>query len=104
MLTDLLDDKMMITENGPKCDGVDSPELHDLIQQTFVVFNSRKKRIPKKSHTAKRPERFKRKRTCDENVLLERAANFSSDDVCGDEDTGIDDSVKAGLDGVVTTA
>jgi len=83
-------------------DGVDSPELHDLIQRAIVVFNSRKKIISKKSHTAKRPERLKRKRTCNENVLLERAADFSSDDVCGDEDTGIDDSVKAGLDGVVT--
>jgi hypothetical protein len=102
MLTDLLDDKMMITENGPKCQGVDSPELDDLIQRAFVVFNSRKQRNPKKSHTAERPERLKRKRTCDENILLERAADFSSDDVSGDEDTVIDDSLKADLEGVVT--
>jgi len=102
MLTDLLDDKMMITENGPKCQGVDSPELDDLIQRAFVVFNSRKQRNPKKSHTAEQPERLKRKRTCDENILLERAADFSPDDVSGDEDTVIDDSFKADLEGVVT--
>jgi len=77
MLTDLLDDKMMITENGSKCQGVDSPELDELIQRAFVVFNSRKQRNPKKLHTAERPERLKRKRTCDENILLERAADFS---------------------------
>jgi hypothetical protein len=66
------------------------------------VFNSRKQRNPKKSHTAERPERLKRKRTCDENILLERGADFSSDDVSGDEDTVIDDSLKADLEGVVT--
>jgi len=70
MLTDLLDDKMMLTENGLKCQGADSPELDDLIQRAFVVFNSRKQRNPTKSHTAERPERLKRKRTCDENILL----------------------------------
>jgi hypothetical protein len=102
MSTDLLDDNMMITENGFKCQGVDSPELDDLIQRAFVVFNSRKQRNPKKSHTAERPERLNNKRTCDENILLERAADFSSDDVSGDEDTVIDDSLKADLEGVVT--
>jgi len=76
MTTDLFDNKMMITENGPKCQGVDSSELDDPIQRAFVVFNSRKQRNPKKSHTAERPERLKRKRTCDENILLERAADF----------------------------
>jgi len=66
------------------------------------VFNSKKHRNPKKTHTAERPERLKRKRTCDENILLERAADFSSDDVSGDEDTVIDDSLKADPEGVVT--
>ena len=32
----------------------------------------------------------------------ERAADFSSDDVSGDEDTVIDDSLKADLEGVVS--
>jgi len=102
LLSDLLDDKMMITENGPKCEGVDSPDLDNLIQRAFDVFNSRKQRNPKESHTAEQPERLKAKRTCDENILLERAADFSSDDVSGDEDTVIDDRLKAGLEGVVT--
>jgi len=66
------------------------------------VFNSRKQRNSKKSHTAERPERLKRERSCDENILLERAADFSSDNVSGDEDTVIDDSLKADLEGVVS--
>jgi len=105
MLTNLLasDNKMMIrTENGPKCQGVDPPKLDDLIQRAFVVFDSKKQRNPVKSHTAERPARLKSKRTCDENILLERAADFSSDDVSGHEDTVIDDSLKADLEGVFT--
>ena len=66
------------------------------------MFNSRKQRNSKKSHTAERPERLKRERSCDENILLERAADFSSDNVSGDEDTVIDDSLKADLEGVVS--
>ena len=95
MLTDLLDDKMMITENGPKCEGVESPELEHIIDRSLGVFYSRKKRFPKRSHTDKRPERQKSKKTCDDNVILERAPESADDDGfitcdCGAIDNAID--------------
>lgn len=72
MLTDLLNDLLMIKLNGVECNGKDSPELKKLIERAYNLWLKRKKRIPKRSRTDPRPtQQGKRKK--DQTLKIERS-------------------------------
>ena len=84
MDTTVLDDRMMIAENGPECD--EKSKIEIIIQMALQIWLSRKKRNPNMSRQQARPERRKRRKMEGLSGLrLERG--YESDDSSSDEDT-----------------
>ena len=85
MRTVVLDDRMMIAENGPELD--DKDHIEAIIELAYQLWLSRKKRVPNNSRQEARPERRKKKKDSElSGLLLERGPD--SDDLTDDEDHG----------------
>ena len=79
MLTDLLNDLMMIKLNGPDCTGKESPVLKRLIDRVYEVWKNRKSRYPKRSRTGPRPEQRKKSKSDMEGIKLARSEEAYDD-------------------------
>jgi hypothetical protein len=97
MLTGLLNDLLMIKLNGPDCQGKDSEEFTSLIERTYVWWKSLKFRNPKRSRTAERPERRKRKKTCLDDVRIDRSIDNNDSHQSGEQSDDEDDLCMCGV-------
>ena len=99
MLTGLLNDLLMIKKNGPDCQGKDSAGLTSLIERTYALWTSRKRRMPKRSHTEERPERRRRRKTSlkDLNIEISIDSNDCPQDSKSDDE---DDHCMCGVNSV----
>ena len=83
MRTEVLDNRMMIAENGPECH--ETEKLKFIIALARRIWLCRKKRIPNNSRQQPRPERRKSiKKDGMKGLLLDRG--YDSDDLTSDED------------------
>ena len=89
MLSDLLNDLMMIKLNGPSCHGKGSPfdaeALTHLIDRAYELWKRRKVRCEKRSRTEPRVYARKKHKSAMESVSLDRETVESSSDHDEDE-------------------
>ena len=72
MLTDLLNDLMMIKQNGPSIEGADDDVVRQLIDKAFAEWRRRKNRCPARSRTDERPERRKSSKDIMDEISMPR--------------------------------
>ena len=91
MLTDLLNDLMMIKQNGPSIEGADDDVVRQLIDKAFAEWRRRKNRCPARSRTDERPERRKSSKDIMDEISMPRGrkvADGTKECEMNDQDKG----------------
>jgi hypothetical protein len=91
MLTDLLNDLIMIKQNGPSIEGADDDVVRQLIDKAFAEWRRRKNRCPARSRTDERPERRKSSKDIMDTISMPRGrkvADGTKECEMNDQDKG----------------